>query len=113
MRKLNIINHLKPTVPSLGILTSVEQLASFDMIYIYHHLKTGAELDLKREINHYLDRNAVQVYFKGFKLGYLSEQISSMVAPRLDNGIHVTAQVKNIDKLKYMPLRALDIEISF
>ena len=83
------------------------------MIYIYHHLGVGSELELKRETNHYFDKNAVQVYFKNFKLGYLSNQISSIVAPRIDNGIEVSVKVKNIDKLKYLPLNGLDLELSF
>jgi hypothetical protein len=113
MRKLTIIKHLQPTVPALGILTNVEQLASFDMIYIYHHLSIGSFLDLKREKNHFIDKNAVQVYFKGFKIGYLSQKISSIVAPRLDKGIPVAAKIKSVDKLKYLPLKGLDVELSF
>lgn len=112
MRKLNLIKHLRPELPQLGILTSVEQLSSFDMIYIYHHLSVGSELDLKRETNHFLDKNAIQVYFKGFKLGYLSAQISSIIAPRIDKGLKVTACVESLNKLKYVPLKGLDIHIS-
>jgi len=113
MRKLNIIKHLQPAIPSLGILTSVEQLSSFDMIYIYHHLKVGSFLELKKEESHFLDKNAIQVYFKGFKLGYLSQKISSIVAPRLDNDVNIIAKIKTVNKLKYLPLKGLDIELSF
>ncbi len=113
MRKLNIIKQLQPKVPGLGIITSVEQLSSFDMIYIYHHLTVGATLSLRIEENHYLYGRAIQVYFKGFKLGYLSEKIASIVISRLDRDIPVKARVKSVDKLKYLPLKGLDVQLSF
>jgi len=112
MRQLQILPQGQP-VPKLGIITSVDELTSFDMIYIYHHLEKGALLDLVPDHGHYHNRTAVQVYFKGFKLGYLPEKISQIVSRKGDSGFHISAKVKGVDKLKYLPLRGLDIELSF
>lgn len=99
-------------IPKLGILTRVKDLSSFDMIYIYHHLSEGVVLDLTRDYTHYY-KNAVQVSFKDFKLGYLPERISSIVSNRMDSDLNLVAKIKSIDKLKYLPLTSLDVELLF
>lgn len=108
MRQL--ILHKKPEIPTLGILTQVVELTSFDMIYIYHHLQKGSELILEKDENHIFDKNAIAVYFKGFKLGYISPKVNQLIASKIENN-SVIAKVKNIKKQKYMPLTGLDIEI--
>ncbi|MBT4774756.1 MAG: hypothetical protein HON99_03485 [Crocinitomicaceae bacterium] len=99
-------------IPELGILTRVMDLSSFDMIYIYHHLSKGVALDLDRDYTHYY-KNAVQVSFKGFKLGYLPEKVSAIVCARMDKGKDLIARIKSIEKKKYLPLKSLDIELLF
>lgn len=99
-------------IPELGILTRVMDLSSFDMIYIYHHLSKGVTLDLTRDSAHYY-KSAVQVSFKGFKLGYLPEKVSAIVSARMDKGLELIARIKSIEKIKYLPLKSLDIELLF
>ena len=112
MRKLKLISGLQELQQKpLSILTAVQQLSSYDMIYIYHHMMVGNELQLVREENHYLDKNAVQVCFKGFKIGYLTERISAIVAPKLERQLPIKAKVTSISKVKYLPFDGLDIEI--
>lgn len=108
MRQL--ILHKKPEIPTLGILTQVVELTSYDMIYIYHHLQKGGELMLEKDDTHIFDKNAIAVYFKGFKLGYISPKVNQLIASKMEHQT-VIAKVKNIKKQKYMPLTGLDIEI--
>jgi len=96
---------------NLGILTSVEYLSKFDMIYIYHHIQPGCLLKLERDVSNPFEPNNIIVSFKGFKLGYVSQKSANIVGRLMDNGSQVEASVKCISRNKYMPLDGLDIEI--
>jgi len=111
MRQLSIISPSIQKIPNLGILTNVVELSYFDMIYIYHKLDEKSRLELRRENNHIFDRNAVEVYFKGFKIGYISSKVNPIIAKQMDKGNTVIARVKSIKKQKYTPLSGLDIEV--
>lgn len=112
MRQLNIIQKTNTSVlPNLGILTNVVELSHYEMIYIYHHIQENSEIELRRQFNHVFDKSAVEVYFKGFKIGYISNKVNAIVARHLDKGKSVVAKVKSVQKQKYMPLSGLDIEL--
>ena len=73
MRQLQINTQTKQaSLPKLGILTHVNELANYDMIYIFHQLKNGAELSIEKDDKRTWDENALAVFFKEFKLGYVS-----------------------------------------
>ncbi len=110
MRQLKI-QVQKSTLPNLGILTQIVELNKFDMIYIYHHLSIGDTLFLERDYNRLWDKNAICVFFKGFKIGYISSKTSGIISKQIDRGEKVTAKVKELRKQKYMPLNGLDIEV--
>ena len=110
MRQLKI-QVQKPTLPSLGILTQIVELNKFDMIYIYHHLSIGSSLFLERDYDRLWDRNAICVFYKGFKIGYISNNTSSLISKQLDRGERIITKVKALRKQKYMPLDGLDVEI--
>ena len=112
MRLFDISKAIQPQkLPNLGILTNVVELSHYEMIYVYHHIQEKSEIELRRQYNHIFDKNAVEVYFKGFKIGYISQKINSIVAKQIDKGNRVFARVKSIKKQKYMPLSGLDIEV--
>ena len=56
MRNLQIATQPE-VLPQMGILTHVDELANYDMIYIYHQLKNGAELRIEREAKRTWDEN--------------------------------------------------------
>jgi hypothetical protein len=97
----------------LKLVTLVEALASYDMIYIYHHLHKGAQLQLERDENYPPNNQAVAVYFKGFKLGYLPETVAKAVTKQILSGNTAKAVVSGMYKNKYMPLGGLDVELVF
>jgi|TARA_B110000495_G_scaffold203035_1_gene225150 hypothetical protein len=111
MRQLNIISPTTEALPNLGLLTNVVELTYYDMIYIYHRLKHKSRIELRREHNHIFDKNAVEVYFEGFKLGYISLKVNSIVAKQMDRGNTVLARVKSVKKYKNTSLSGLDIEV--
>ena len=111
MRQLNIIQPLAGALPNLGLLTNVVELTYYDMIYIYHRLKHKSRIELRREHNHIFDKNAVEVYFEGFKLGYISLKVNSIVAKQMDIGNTVLARVKGVKRYKNNQLSGLDIEV--
>jgi len=112
MRQLKIQNNsLNTNLPSLGILTHVEELTRYEMIYIYHHLKNGAILDIEKDENRAWDENSSMVSFKGFKLGYVSSKTSAIIKKKMAQGYAVSASVKSLNKEKYLPLNAMDIQV--
>lgn len=111
MRQLNIPSPTPEALPNLGLLTNVVELTYFDMIYIFHKLKDKSRIQLKREQNHIFDKNAVEVYFEGFKIGYISPKVNAIVAKQMDRGNKVLARVRSIKKNKNTPLGNLDIEV--
>ncbi len=110
MRQLQI-NTQQASLPQLGILTHVDELANYDMIYIYHQLKHGTELTIQKDEQRTWDDNSLAVFYKGFKLGYVSKRTSGMIQKFLNQGNHISATIKTLSKEKYAPLKDMDIEI--
>lgn len=97
----------------LKVMTTVDALTRYDMIYIYHHLFSGANLVLKQDRDYPLNSSAISVFYKGFKLGYLPEAVSKAVTKQFLCGNQVKATTVSLYKNKFMPLSGLDIELTF
>lgn len=110
MRQLQI-NAQQVSLPQLGILTHVDELANYDMIYIFHQLNHGAELTIQKDESRTWDENSLAVFYKGFKLGYISKRTSGMIQKFIKQGNHIYATIKSFNKEKYAPLRDMDIQI--
>lgn len=110
MRQLQLKTQ-QAALPQLGILTHVNELANYDMIYIYHQLKNGAELSIEKDDKRTWDENALAVFYKGFKLGYVSKRTSGMIQKFIKQGNHIYATIKTLNKEKHAPLRDMDIQI--
>ena len=113
MIQVNNISSLEvaEALPNLGLLTNVAELSYYDMIYIYHRIKHNSRIELRREHSHIFDKNAVEVYFEGFKLGYISLKVNSILSKQMDRGNTIIARVKRMKKYHNNPLRDLDIEV--
>ena len=79
MRNIKFEKQTKNNLPKLGIITSIVGLSSYDFIYIKNILKSGDEITLIEDASRSWDSKAFAVYFKGYKLGYLSNEIKSIV----------------------------------
>lgn len=64
---------------------------------IWPQLRINDELRLIREPDNPHDKNAVEVYWHAYKLGYLPRRENKVVAGMLDRGIHLRT---NITELK-------------
>ena len=93
----------------LKTLVSVEELANHDMIYIYHHIKPGAEVELKFAEETLLGDLVYHVHFKGFKLGAV--RISGVMKSIYEGIEELGATVSGISKQKYLPFNGLDLSI--
>lgn len=112
MRHLKIQVPQQQNLPNLGILTQIDELTKHDMIYIYHHLNVGCELVLERDYARLWDKTAVGVFYKGFKIGYISKKSSGIISKQIDKGNQVIAKIKTLYKQKYLPLEGLDIAVT-
>ena len=113
MRQLSITSQTTSIqqLPNIGLLTSVVELPHYEMLYVYRNIQEKNEVELRRQHNHIFDKNAVEVYFNGFKIGYISPKVNAIVARQIDKGNSVIARVKSVKKQKAMPLSGLDIEV--
>ena len=58
----------------------------------------GDRVTLRREIDNAYDRNAILVIWNGSELGYISRRYAQLIAPEIDAGLHVHADVLEIDR---------------
>lgn len=101
-----LFNFLTPSknefVPS--VITTLQSITRFDMIYIYHHLA----VDTKVELHKTNVEGNYTVYFKSYKLGYV--QFKKWIFGTEKKTLNGT--IKYIERTKYMPITGMDIEIS-
>ncbi len=110
MRQLNLS---QPSIlPQIGLLTNVVELPHYDMIYTHNNIKEDARLLLKRESNHIFDKNAIEVFHNGFKIGYISPKVNAILARHMDAGRMVIAKVRNIHKQRFSPISGLEIRVT-
>lgn len=80
---------------------------------IIGEVKAGEHLTLKRENMNFYDNNAVEVFYKGYKLGYISRDVNEEVAYYLDlNSDYklIIENIKVVDINKYIEIK---IRLSF
>lgn len=92
--------------------TEVMGLSAFQMPMIYHHLQEGAELSLYYNYSAAESHRAVEVHFKGFKLGYLPYATANLIEKVLMHGFELKVKVVSVEKQKYMPISRLNIQIT-
>jgi hypothetical protein len=96
---------------NLGVLTSVDRLTNYDMIYVYHLMKIGDKLSLRRDYSNPFETDTVEVFFKGFKIGTISRKSAPIISRLIDKGCPVMATIKEVMGEKYKPFSVLDVEI--
>ena len=102
----------QPSAQSFPILTEVVGLSLFQMPAIYHHLHEGDELSLYYNYNAVNPMQAVEIFYKKFKLGYLHNSTAELVEKVMMHGFDLKVKVSGIVKRKYMPISHLFIHIN-
>ena len=63
---------------------------------VWRYLQEGETLRFKREPFNFHDQNAVAVYFRNEKLGYLPEDQNQIAAQMLDRGENLIGKIKRL-----------------
>jgi hypothetical protein len=87
----------------------VDELMNHDMIYIYHHLRIGDVVELKKTGTDLKGNPIYDVCYKNFKLGVC--RIDGVFKSFYENEDTVYASISGLSKTKYRPISALDIQI--
>lgn len=87
----------------------VQETGHSDLGLIYHHLTQGKPIELIQYVKD--GKVRVGVFFKGFKIGSLSETVSSVFLANIARGKQVSALIKSIDRKKFLPPSQIEIEV--
>ena len=98
------------STPVLNTIVKVNQLSSFDMIYVYHLLSVGTKVNLIKTSTTLNGDLIYDVYYKTFKLGMI--KVSGISKHFLINLNTLTAEISNLSKEKYLPLKSLEITLN-
>jgi len=74
---------------------------------VWPFLAVGAELILRRERLNPYDRNAISVWFKNDRLGYIPRDRSAALAKRMDGGDRISARIACLRESKNPKQRIL------
>lgn len=90
-------------------IATVRELSDHDMIYVYHHLKTGQIVQLLAEGTNLKGDIRYKVIFKNFTLGYV--YLGGFFKNYYESNNELFATINSIQKDRYMPVKELDIEV--
>ena len=88
-----------PQSPKPGTLLQEARLAGFQHHNgrrVWRYLQEGETLRFKREPFNFHDQNAVAVYFRNEKLGYLPQNQNQIAAQMLDRGETLIGKIKQL-----------------
>lgn len=94
---------------SIKTTVSVDELMDHDMIYIYHHLKPGSKVYIEQNGTNVKGDPRYTVHFGKFLLGYIT--ISGIMRSFYEGQQNGEAEIVSVSKDKFMPIKALDIQI--
>ena len=98
---------------SKAILIQTSSIAGFqfyDGDHLWDQLSTGDMLQLIQEPDNHYDENAVEIYWRNSKLGYLPRAENTAVAQMMDQEQEITARISNKKKSRN-PWERLAIEV--
>ena len=108
--KTNLFNRtFKQEENNYRFIATVDQLNSFDMIYIYHHISEGTILDLFQVEQHLNGGLVYKVMYKTYHLGFV--RISNFLKYEYIDEQVLQGTVFALSKEKYLPTKSLDISI--
>jgi len=87
-------------------------LSHYELPYVYHLIQEGTPLELRREENNRFDYNAIAVYFRNHKIGFLPQDANELAAHLMDEGATLEAVVTHVTKTKYLPTTGLEVTLN-
>ena len=109
---VSLFKNSEQKVEQFPIATEVVGLSLFQMPNIYHHLNEGAELSLYYNYGATSPQQAVEIYYKNYKLGHLPNAKAEVIEKVMMHGFDLKVKVKSILKRKYLPITGLFIQIT-
>jgi HIRAN domain len=100
-------------VPTVRILVQSSPLAGFRhhaAAELWHELRVGDRLELRREADNPHDANAVSVSWRGRKLGYLPRRENAATSWSLDRGQPLSARISRLMQHPN-PARRVEVEV--
>jgi len=64
-------------------------LEYYDALFVIKNIQAGDKLKLVVEKNNIYDENAVEIYYKGYKLGYVPRSANYSISQTLKNGWNI------------------------
>ena len=95
-------------LPKMGIMTQITELSRHDYIYVKHLLSENISLLISEDKSRYWDANALAVFYKHFKIGYLNPSIAKMVKRIMVKYGGITAELKHKSS-NSLPFEYVDI----
>lgn len=92
--------------------TEIVGLSLFQMPMIYHHIQKGVSLSLYYNYGASNPQQAVEVYYKNFKLGHLPNATANVIEKAMMHGFDLKVKVMSVVKRKYLPISGLFIQIN-
>jgi hypothetical protein len=99
--------------PSVRLLVQSSPLAGFRYhaaSAVWEELRVGDRLDLSREPDNSYDSNAVSVWWRGRKLGYVPRRDNAALAWGIDRGESLLARISRLSPHPN-PARRLEFEV--
>jgi len=90
-------------------IVSVDELMDHDMIYIYHHLKIGSQVNLSVSGTNVKGNLRFSVSFKGFTLGYIT--LDSVLQTIYKDKESLEGVIIGLEKQKFLPIKAIDLSL--
>jgi hypothetical protein len=93
----------------ISAILKVEELSNHDMIYIYHHLEPGKQLELKLKDSNLNGDPRYDVFYKEFHLGTVL--VTGIMRSFYEGQNSLTAEIAGLSRDKYFPIKELDIRL--
>jgi helicase len=103
-----LLRNLQSLESQLPIETSVAGVAYEGRWQTAALAQVGMSINLSRDYDNTIDRNAIEVLLEGQILGFVPRSVAAFLAPEMDAGVFLTAEITNISD---GPRRAVDIRI--
>jgi hypothetical protein len=101
------------TAPARSLVIQRAQLAGFQYhqgAMVWHQLQTGEPIRLKREADNPYDPNAIALYWRNHKLGYIPRRENKTLAGMLDQGLPLGAVIAEL-RDSWDPWQRVEVEI--
>jgi len=103
-------SHNKKSATVINTVVAVNQLNSFDMIYVYHLISIGTKVKLYKTSTDLNGDYIYAVFYKSYQLGTV--KITGLRKRLISNEPEIDAIVSGLSKEKYLPLKSLELTLN-